>query len=91
MNGRRVLLVLIAMMLLPLAASAQAVKASFGVTGGGVATLMSETQPATSNPVYLNGYGGAFMTMKFGRDLRHLKIYSLNQEPVGLSSELMDP
>ena len=67
MNGRRVLLVLLAMMLFSFAASAQAVKASFGVTGGGVATLMSDTQPATSSPVYLNGYGGAFMTMKFGR------------------------
>lgn len=66
MNGRRVLLVLLAMMLTSFAASAQAVKASFGVTGGGVATMMS-TEPATSEPVYLNGYGGAFLTMKFGR------------------------
>ena len=67
MNGRRVLLVLLAMMLFSFAASAQAVKASFGVTGGGVATMMTGTEPATTSPVYLNGYGGAFMTMKFGR------------------------
>ncbi len=28
---------------------------------------MMSTEPATSEPVYLNGYGGAFLTMKFGR------------------------
>ena len=67
MNGRRVLLVLLAMMLSSFVASAQSVKASFGVTGGGVATMMVNTDPATTEPAYLNGYGGAFMTMKFGR------------------------
>ena len=31
--------------------------------------MMMDTQPATADPVYLHGYGGAFMTMKFGRAL----------------------
>ena len=67
MNGRKVLLVLFAMVLFSFGASAQAVKASFGVTGGCIGTMMSGTQPATSSPIYLNGYGGAFVIMKFGR------------------------
>ena len=31
--------------------------------------MMSNTQPATTSPAYINGYGGAFLTMKFGRTL----------------------
>ena len=42
------------------------VKASFGVTGGGIATQMNTT-PATSTPLYFNGYGGAFATVNLGK------------------------
>lgn len=66
MNVRRVLCVLLSMMLFTIGASAQAVKASFGVTGGGAATMMS-TEPATTSPVHFSGYGGAFATIKYGR------------------------
>ena len=66
MNGKRVLSVLLSMMLFSLGVSAQTVKASFGVTGGGVATQMN-TDPATSTPFYINGYGGAFATINFGK------------------------
>lgn len=52
------------MMLFSVGASAQMVKASFGVTGGGVATLM-HTEPATS-ATYMSGYGGLFSTVNFG-------------------------
>lgn len=66
MNGKKVLSVLLSMMLFSLAASAQMVKASFGVTGGGIATQMN-TDPATSTPFYINGYGGAFATINLGK------------------------
>lgn len=69
MSKRRVLTVLLAMMLFSLSASAQMVKASFGVTGGGIATLMSGTEPATSSPMYMSGYGGAFATVNIGNSL----------------------
>ena len=69
MSKRRVLTVLLALMLFSLSASAQMVKASFGVTGGGIATLMSGTEPATSTPMYMNGYGGAFATVNIGNSL----------------------
>ena len=65
----RVLTVLLAMMLFSLSASAQMVKASFGVTGGGIATMMSGTEPATSKPMYMNGYGGVFATVNYGTSL----------------------
>ena len=65
MNGKRVLLVLLSMMLFSVGASAQMVKASFGVTGGGIATQM-HTEPATSAPLYISGYGGLFSTVNFG-------------------------
>lgn len=65
MNGKRVLLVLLSMMLFSIGASAQMVKASFGVTGGGIATQM-HTEPATSAPLYISGYGGLFSTVNFG-------------------------
>lgn len=44
------------------------VKASFGVTGGGIATQM-HTEPATSTPFYISGYGGVFSTISFGKTL----------------------
>ena len=69
MSKRRVLVVLLAMMLFSLSASAQMVKASFGVTGGGIATMMSATEPATSSPFYIGGYGGAFATINIGNSL----------------------
>jgi hypothetical protein len=40
-------------------ASAQLVKVSVGVNGGALMTQMA-TDPAPSNPMYINGYGGAF-------------------------------
>ena len=69
MKTIRVLTVLLAMMLFSLSASAQMVKASFGVTGGGIATMMSGTEPATSSPMYMGGYGGAFATVNYGTSL----------------------
>lgn len=54
------------MMLFSLGASAQMVKASFGVTGGGIATLMN-TEPKPSSALYVNGYGGAFATVNLGK------------------------
>ena len=69
MSKRRVLVVLLAMMLFSLSASAQMVKASFGVTGGGIATMMSATEPATSSPFYIGGYGGAVATINIGNSL----------------------
>ena len=51
MKTYRVLTVLLVMMLFSLTASAQMVKASFGVTGGGIATLMMGTEPPTSSPM----------------------------------------
>lgn len=69
MNKFRVLTVLFAMMFFSLSASAQMVKASFGVTGGGIATLMTGTEPPTSSPMYISGYGGAFATINYGNHL----------------------
>lgn len=57
------------MMLFSLSASAQMVKASFGVTGGGIATLTMGTEPPTSSPMYISGYGGAFATVNYGNHL----------------------
>lgn len=65
MNGKKVLLVLLSMMLFSVGASAQMIKASFGVNGGGIATLM-HTEPATSSPLYISGYGGLFSTVNIG-------------------------
>lgn len=69
MSKGRVLTVLLAMMLFSFTASAQMVKASFGVTGGGIATLMMGTEPPTSSPMYISGYGGAFATVNYGNHL----------------------
>lgn len=67
MNGRRLLSVLLVLVLFSVAANAQVVKASIGVTGGGVASMMSDSKSSSLGSAYLNGYGGAFLTMKFGR------------------------
>ena len=42
---------------------AQKVKASFGIQGGGIVTMM-KTIPEPSSP-YIHGYGGVHFTMKF--------------------------
>lgn len=68
MNLNRVLTVLLAMMLSAYAASAQMVKASFGVTGGGIGTMMA-TDPAPVSPMFMSGYGGAFATINYGTSL----------------------
>lgn len=68
MNLKRVLTVLLAMMLSAYAASAQMVKASFGVTGGGIGTMMA-TDPAPVSPMFMSGYGGAFATISYGTSL----------------------
>ena len=87
MSKRRVLVVLLAMMLFSLSASAQMVKASFGVTGGGIATMMSGTVPYISSPMYLNGYGGAFATVNYGSilGLRAGLNYSMQGSSYSLS------
>lgn len=43
-------------------ASAQNVKVSLGITGGGIATQML-TDPAPSSPMYMSGYGGVFVNV----------------------------
>ena len=68
MNFRRVLSVLLAMMLSAYAVSAQMVKASFGVTGGGMGTMLA-TDPAPVSPMYMSGYGGAFATINYGTSM----------------------
>jgi hypothetical protein len=68
MNLRRVLAVLLAMMLSAFAASAQMVKASFGVTGGGMGTMLA-TDPTPVSPMFMSGYGGAFATINYGTNL----------------------
>ena len=68
MNLRRVLAVLLVMMLSAYVASAQMVKASFGVTGGGIGTMMA-TDPAPSDPMHFSGYGGAFATINYGTSI----------------------
>ena len=69
MKVTKVLTVLLAMMLFSFGASAQMVKASFGVTGGGIATMTFGTDPAPSSPLYMSGYGGAFATVNIGSSL----------------------
>lgn len=87
MSKRRVLTVLLAMMLFSLSASAQMVKASFGVTGGGIATLTMGTEPPTSSPMYISGYGGAFATVNYGNHLglRAGANYAMQGSTYGLS------
>lgn len=67
MNGKRLFSVLLAIMFFSVAAKAQVVKASIGVTAGGVATMMSHPNTSSLGPAYFNGYGGGFLTVKFGR------------------------
>ena len=69
MNIKRVLLVLIAMTLFSFAASAQMLKTSVGVTGGGIATMLMGDIPYITSPMYMNGYGGAFATVNYGDHL----------------------
>lgn len=69
MNGRRVLMVLLAMMLFSFGASAQKVKVSFGVTGGGIATMLSGNILYATSPMYMSGYGGAVATVNYGSNL----------------------
>lgn len=99
MNIRRVLTVLLAMMLFTYGASAQMVKASFGVTGGGIATLMTGTEPATSVPVYVNGYGGAFATISLGNSIgvrcganyaMQGAAYNLSEVPIATSQSYLN-
>lgn len=69
MNGKRVLMVLLAVMLFSFGASAQKVKVSLGVTGGGIATMLSGDIPYTTSPMYMSGYGGAVATVNYGNYL----------------------
>lgn len=48
--------------------SAQLVKVSFGINGGGLATQMM-TDPAPVSPMYFGGYGGAFASIHIGKAL----------------------
>ena len=56
--------VLAILMLFCTSAAAQKVKATFGITGGGIATQMM-TDPAPVAPMSFSGYGGAFTTIEF--------------------------
>ena len=49
-------------------ASAQLVKVSVGVNGGALATQMT-TDPAPTTPMYIGGYGGAFLSAHIGKAL----------------------
>lgn len=49
-------------------ASAQLVKVSVGVNGGALATQMT-TDPAPTTPMYISGYGGAFLSAHIGKAL----------------------
>lgn len=62
--NKKALSVLAILMLFCASASAQQIKATFGVTGGGIATQMM-TDPAPVAPMSFNGYGGAFTTVEF--------------------------
>lgn len=66
MNEKRVLAVLLTMMLFSFGASAQKVKASIGVTGGGIATMLTGDIPYVTSPMYMSGYGGALATVNYG-------------------------
>jgi len=61
MNLKRVYIISL-MMLFTFCVSAQSVKVSFGITGGGIATQML-TDPQPSSPMYMSGYGGIFATV----------------------------
>lgn len=62
--NKKALSVLAILMLFCASASAQQIKATFGITGGGIATQMM-TEPAPSSPLTFSGYGGAFATVGF--------------------------
>ena len=61
---KKALSVLAILILCCATASAQKVKATFGITGGGIATQMM-TEPAPTAPLTFSGYGGAFATVGF--------------------------
>lgn len=61
MNLKRIYIVSL-MMLFTFCASAQSVKVSFGITGGGAATQML-TEPRLPSSMYMGGYGGVFATV----------------------------
>lgn len=62
--NKKALTVLAILILFCTSASAQKVRATFGITGGGIATQMM-TDPAPSSPLYFSGYGGAFSNISF--------------------------
>lgn len=65
--NKKVLVVLI-LVLFSIPSQAQLVKASFGLTGGGVASQMITDIPL-AKPMYISGYGGAFATVNLGSTL----------------------
>ena len=62
--NKKALTVLAILMLFCTSVSAQKVRATFGITGGGIATQMM-TDPKPTSPLYFSGYGGAFATVSF--------------------------
>ncbi len=86
------------MMLFTLCVSAQSVKVSFGITGGGIATQMF-TEPQSSKPLYINGYGGAFVTVNPLKSLgvraganysMQGGIYKISDIPITLSQSYLN-
>lgn len=63
---KRILLAAVILTGLTSTASAQFVKVSFGVRGGGVATLNPATEHTAPSPYY-SGEGGGFLGIKFGK------------------------
>ena len=63
MNKR--LLLILSMLLMVNIAKGQFVKATFGLTGGGIASQMITDIPL-AKPAYISGYGGLFTTLNFG-------------------------
>lgn len=86
------------MTLFTFCAGAQNVKVSLGVTGGGIATQML-TEPAPSSPMYMGGYGGAFVNVN---PLKKLGVriganysmqggkYQIGQVPITLSQSYLN-
>lgn len=65
--NKKILFAFVALLMISKVASAQFVKVSVGINGGGLGTQMM-TDPAPTNPTYfyLSGYGGLFTTINFG-------------------------
>ena len=66
MNKR--LLLILSMLLMVNIAKGQFVKATFGLTGGGIASQMITDIPL-AKPAYISGYGGAFASAHIGKAL----------------------